>query len=45
MVLFIAPDKIDNEYLEEFNSSLSRIMLNQNAHVLVGADFNCGDIQ
>ena len=39
------PDKIDNEYLEEFNSSLSRIMLNRNAHVLVGGDFNCGDIE
>ena len=23
------PDKIDNDYLEEFNSSLSRIMLNR----------------
>ena len=47
MVLFIAPppDKIDNEYLEEFNSSLSRIMSNRNAHVLVGGDFNCGDIE
>ena len=39
------PDKIDNEYLEEFNSSLSRIMSNRNAHVLVGGDFNCGDIE
>ena len=34
------PDKIDNDYLEEFNSSLSRIMSNGNAHVLVGGDFN-----
>ena len=39
------PDKIDNEYLEEFNSSLSRIISNRNAHVLVGGDFNCGDIE
>ncbi|MES9963673.1 MAG: hypothetical protein ABW116_09030, partial [Candidatus Sedimenticola sp. 20ELBAFRAG] len=39
------PDKIDNVYLEEFNSSLSRIMSNRNAHVLVGGDFNCGDIE
>ena len=34
------PDKIDNDYLEEFNSSLSRIMSNRNSHVLVGGDFN-----
>ena len=39
------PDKIDNDYLEEFNSSLSRIMSNGNAHVLIGGDFNCGDIE
>ena len=39
------PDKIDNDYLEEFISSLSRIMSNRNAHVLVGGDFNCGDIE
>ena len=39
------PDKMDNDYLEEFNSSLSRIMLNRTAHVLVGGDFNCGDIE
>ena len=39
------PDKIDNECLEEFNSSLSRIMSNRNAHVLVGGDFNYGDIE
>ena len=38
------PDKIDNDYLDEFNSSLSRIMSNRNAHVLAGGDFNCGDI-
>ena len=35
------PDKIDNEYLEGFNSSLSRIMSNRNAHVLVGGDVVC----
>ena len=39
------PDKIDNDYLEEFNSSLSRIMSSKNAHVLIGGDFNCGDIE
>ena len=39
------PDKIDNDYLEELNSSLSRIMSNRNAHVLIGGDFNCGDIE
>ena len=39
------PDKIDNDYLEEFNSSLFRIMSTGNAHVLVGGDFNCGDIE
>ena len=27
-----------------FNSSLTRIMSNNNAHVLVGGDFNCGNI-
>ena len=39
------PDKIDNDYLMEFNSSLSRIMSNRNAHDLIGGDFNCGDIE
>ena len=39
------PDKFDNDYLEEFNISLGRIMSNRNAHVLIGADFNCGDIE
>ena len=38
-------DKIDNDYLEEFNSSLSRIISNRNAHALVGGNFNCGDIE
>ena len=39
------PDKIVNGYLEEFNISLGRIMSNRNAHVLIGGDFNCGDIE
>ena len=42
---FYRPDKIDNDYLEEFNPSLSRIMSNRNAHVLVRGDFNCGAIE
>ena len=37
------PDNIDNDYLEEFNISLRRIMSNKNAHVLIGRDFNCGN--
>ena len=43
--IYRPPDKIDIDYLEEFNSSLSRIMSKRNAHVLVGGDFNCGDIE
>ncbi|MCG8116962.1 MAG: reverse transcriptase domain-containing protein, partial [Candidatus Thiodiazotropha endolucinida] len=39
------PDQIDPEYLEAFNSSLSRLMSNANAQILVGGDFNCGDIE
>ena len=39
------PDKIDNDYLEEFNTSLGRIMSNRNSHVLIGGDFNYGDIE
>ena len=35
------PEKIDNDYFEEYISSLSQIMSNRNAHVLVGGDFNC----
>ena len=38
-------DKIDNGYLEEFNSFLSRIMSNRKAHVLFGGDFNWGNIE
>ena len=34
-----------NTIVVEFNSSLSRIMSNRNALVLVGGDFNCGDIE
>ena len=41
----MAPNKIDNDYLEEFNSSLSQIMSNYIAQVLVGGDFNCVDIE
>ena len=37
--------EIDKEYLEAFNQSLTRIMSNKNAHVLVGGDFNCGNIE
>ena len=36
---------LELKYLEDFNTSLSRIMSNKNAHVLVGGDFNCGDIE
>ena len=32
------PDKIDNDYLKEFNSSLSQIMSNRNAHIPFGGD-------
>lgn len=38
------PDKVDPQYLENLNESLKRIMKNKNAQVLVGGDFNCGDI-
>ena len=44
LIFLSAPDKIDNDYLE-FNSSLSWIMSNRNAHVLVGGDLNWGDIE
>ena len=37
--------ELELKYLEDFNTSLSRIMSNKNAHVLVGGDFNCGDIE
>ena len=36
--------EIEKEYLEAFNQSLTRIMSNKNAHVLVGGYFNCGNI-
>ena len=35
----------EQKYLEAFNSSMTRIMSNKNAHVLVGGDFNCGNIE
>ena len=37
--------EIEKEYLEAFNQSLTRIMANKNARVLVGGDFNCGNIE
>ena len=37
--------EIEKEYFEAFNQSLTRIMSNKNAHVLVGGDFNCGNIE
>ena len=39
------PNHTEKEYLEAFNISLTRIMSNKNAHVLVGGDFNCGNIE
>ena len=39
------PNRTEKEYLEAFNISLTRIMSNKNAHVLVGGDFNCGNIE
>ncbi len=38
------PDITDPAYLEQLNTSLQRIMSNRNANILVGGDFNCGDI-
>ena len=38
------PDITDPEYLDQFNSSLKRIMAYKNSHVLIDVDFNCGDI-
>ena len=32
-------------FLTELNKSLTRIMANKNAHVLLGGDFNCGDVE
>ena len=37
--------EIEKEYLEAFNHSLTMIMSNKNAHVLVGGDFNCWNIE
>ena len=44
LVPSIAPKRTEKEYLEAFNRSLTRIMSNKKAHVLVGGDFNCGNI-
>ena len=48
------PDNIDNDYLEELNFSLGRIISNRDAHVLIGRDpimvgnfvffFNCTSV-
>ena len=38
------PDITDPEYLVQLNSSLGRIMSYKNSQVLLGGDFNCGDI-
>ena len=37
--------ELELKYLEDFNTSLSGIMSNKNAHVLVGGGFNYGDIE
>ena len=37
--------EIEKEHLEPFNQSLTRILSNKNAHVLVEGDFNCGNIE
>ena len=37
--------EIEKVFLEAFNQSLTRIMTNKNAHVVVGGDFNCGNIE
>ena len=39
------PNRNEEEYLEAFNKSLTRILLNKSAHVLVGGDFSCGNIE
>ena len=40
--IYRPPDKIDNGYLEEF---FMKEHVNRNAHVLIGGDFSCGDIE
>ena len=40
-----APRFVDSEYLTELNESLTRVMTNKNAHVLLGGDFNCGNVE
>ena len=39
------PNRMEKEYLEAFNISLTRIMSNKNTRVLVEGDFNCGNIE
>ena len=39
------PRCVDSEYLTELNKSLTRIMTKKNAHVLLGGDFNCGNVE
>ena len=41
----IRKPEIEKEYILAFNSSLTRIMSNKNAHALVGGDFNCENIE
>ncbi len=38
------PDKTDPDYLEQLNTSLHRLASYKTANVLIGGDFNCGDI-
>ncbi|MES9904902.1 MAG: reverse transcriptase family protein [Sedimenticola sp.] len=38
------PDVTDPTYLDQFNTSLHRIMSYKNANILIGGDFNCGDV-
>ena len=43
--LYRPSKRIDSEYLTELNKSLTRIMANITAHVLLGGDFKCGYIE
>ena len=45
MALFRPSRRFEQDYFMEINKSFTRIMSNKNAHVLVGGDFNCGDIE
>ena len=42
--IYRPPDITDQESLDQLNSSLKRIMAYKSSHVLIGGDFNCGDI-